>query len=442
MVKPLAVLIVEDNKSDAQLLVRMLTKAGYTLTYEHVDTGPQMLAALEKQTWDIVISDFSMPELDGHASLKILQETGLDIPFIVVSGTMGEETAVAMMKAGAHDYVMKGNLARLVPAVERELNQAKLRLERKQAEEELDESEEKFRKSMEFTPIPTAVAKNNGDLVFLNKHFIDTYGYTLQDLPTIETWFVLAYPDIEYRNYVLNDWGKRVADAIKNNTATLAAAYFATCKNGAVKTVEISAYFEKDFSIGLFQDITERKQAEDALRESEELFSFFLKHSPIYAYIKTVTPSESRNLKISDNYQDLLGFPASEMVGKTNEDLFPADFAAKMTADDWAVVSNGVVLNLDEDFNGRHYSSIKFPITQGDKTLLAGYSIDITERKQAEAQREAAFEALQKKIDELERWQSLTVGRELMMIELKKEINALLEQIGQPQKYKIADGTR
>ena len=106
MARPLAVLIVEDVESDAQLIVRMLTKAGYTLTFEQVESATQMRQALEKQAWEIVISDFSMPGLDGFASLKVFQEAGLDIPFIVVSGTMGEETAVAMMKAGAHDYLM------------------------------------------------------------------------------------------------------------------------------------------------------------------------------------------------------------------------------------------------------------------------------------------------------------------------------------------------
>ncbi|MBI9081868.1 MAG: PAS domain S-box protein [Pseudodesulfovibrio sp.] len=137
MDKPLAVLIAEDAESDAQLIVRMLEKAGYALTYEQVETPSQMRRALEKQPWDIVISDFSMPEMDGYATLKLLQETKQDIPFIVVSGTMGEETAVAMMKAGAHDYVMKDKLARLVPAVERELIQAEERRERKRAEKQI-----------------------------------------------------------------------------------------------------------------------------------------------------------------------------------------------------------------------------------------------------------------------------------------------------------------
>lgn len=153
MAKPLAVLIVEDSENDAQLLVRILTKAGYPLTFEQVETAAQMRSALEKKPWDIVISDFSMPEMDGHGALKILQETGLDIPFIVVSGVVGEETAVTMMKAGAQDYVMKDNLARLVPAVERELKQVENRRESKQVEQQKQERVKELRLSYGLTYI-------------------------------------------------------------------------------------------------------------------------------------------------------------------------------------------------------------------------------------------------------------------------------------------------
>lgn len=140
-----------------------------------------------------------------------------------------------------------------------------------------------------------------------------------------------------------------------------------------------------------YVDITERKRAAAALRESNEILSLFMKHSPIFAYIKAVTPTESRVLKASENFRDLIGIPGSELAGKTMEDLFPAEFAAKMTADDWAVVSSGKTLELDEDLNGRRYTTLKFPIFLSGRNLLAGYSIDITDRERMqEALREQA----------------------------------------------------
>jgi diguanylate cyclase (GGDEF)-like protein len=132
---PIRVLIVEDSEDDAQLLVRELRRGGYDPTHERVDTPQAMNAALDGGTWDIVFSDYTMPHFSGTAALALLRERGLDLPFIFLSGTIGEDTAVAAMKAGAHDYIMKGSLKRLVPAVDRELREAEVRLERRQADE-------------------------------------------------------------------------------------------------------------------------------------------------------------------------------------------------------------------------------------------------------------------------------------------------------------------
>ncbi|MGH7404720.1 MAG: ATP-binding protein [Candidatus Methylomirabilales bacterium] len=137
MSTPLRLLIVEDSEDDALLAVREFRRAGYDVTFERVDTSGAMATALAQQTWDLVIADYTMPHFSGRDALDLLKQTGLDIPFIFVSGTIGEERAVAAMKAGAQDYIIKGNVRRLVPAVERELREAEGRRERKRLEEEV-----------------------------------------------------------------------------------------------------------------------------------------------------------------------------------------------------------------------------------------------------------------------------------------------------------------
>jgi signal transduction histidine kinase/DNA-binding response OmpR family regulator len=133
----LCLLIVEDSEMDTALLLRELRKGGYVPTHIRVDTPSKMREALETQQWDIIISDFIMPQFSGLEALKILQEMDLDIPFIVLSGQIGENTAVETMKAGAQDYIIKGNLKRLIPAIQRELVEADNRRQRKRAEENL-----------------------------------------------------------------------------------------------------------------------------------------------------------------------------------------------------------------------------------------------------------------------------------------------------------------
>ena len=147
-------------------------------------------------------------------------------------------------------------------------------------------------------------------------------------------------------------------------------------------------------------DISERKRAEEALRQSNELLSLFMKHSPIHAYIKEVTATESRVLLASDNFETMVGIPGSAMQGKTMAELFPAEFAAKMTRDDRAVITEGNVLKVDEDFDGRHYTTIKFPILLEGRSLLAGFTVDITERKQLEAALQRAHDELEQRVHE------------------------------------------
>ena len=131
---PLRVLVVKDSVDDTLLIAAELRRGGFDPVYERVETAASLQAALEVQAWDLIICDYSMPHLTGPMALAMFCQKGLDIPFISVSGTVGEETVAEMIKAGAHDYVMKGHLTRLVPAVKRELGAAQERRERRQAE--------------------------------------------------------------------------------------------------------------------------------------------------------------------------------------------------------------------------------------------------------------------------------------------------------------------
>ena len=126
-IQKLRVLIVEDSIADTKLLVHELRRAIDSVEFERVEDAEGMRLALRSRHWDLVVSDWSMPQFSALAALAIVQELALDIPFIVVSGAVGEEVAVQAMRMGAHDYLIKGNLTRLVPAIERELREAELR---------------------------------------------------------------------------------------------------------------------------------------------------------------------------------------------------------------------------------------------------------------------------------------------------------------------------
>ncbi len=139
MTKPLRLLIIEDSEDDALLLVRELRKGGYDPESLRVETRDAMLKALADDAWDLIISDYVLPSFSGTAALDVLRQSRKDLPFIIVSGNIGEDIAVDAMKAGAHDYIIKGNLKRLVPAVDRELREAESRRERDRAERLLAE---------------------------------------------------------------------------------------------------------------------------------------------------------------------------------------------------------------------------------------------------------------------------------------------------------------
>jgi two-component system cell cycle sensor histidine kinase/response regulator CckA len=175
---PLRLLIVEDAEDDAALVVRELGRAGYDVSHVRVDDEASMRAALRSRTFDVVVSDHAMPRFSAAAALRVLTEHGIDLPFLIVSGSIPEDLAVSAMRAGAHDFVTKHQLARLVPAVQRELRDAAVRSERRTAERRLLESEARYRRFFEDDLTGDALFDADGRIVDCNPAFVRIFGFT------------------------------------------------------------------------------------------------------------------------------------------------------------------------------------------------------------------------------------------------------------------------
>ncbi len=169
MGKPLRVLIVEDSEDDARLLLRELRRGGFEPACERVEDADAMSAALGKGTWDAILCDYSLPKFSAPAALRLMKIAGLDLPFILVSGVIGEEKAVEVMKAGAQDFILKDKLARLVPAIERELAEALVHRERKRAEQQAATAHSRLIDAIENIPASFILYDSDERLLLCNK---------------------------------------------------------------------------------------------------------------------------------------------------------------------------------------------------------------------------------------------------------------------------------
>jgi PAS domain S-box-containing protein len=258
---PLRVLIIEDSEDDAVLVERQLRDGGYDPTVERVDTPEGVTAALDGKTWDAVIADYRLPRFDALGALTILRERGLDLPFLVVSGSIGEDIAVAAMKAGAHDYIMKDNLARLVPAIERELREAAGRRERRRAEEQLHASEARCRILFENAHDAIGVWDESGKLIDANQAYCDLLGYSREEL---------------LGGGVPPDGGETLPDLLGRlrEAGTLRGEFPVLHRDGSQRIADVNGMrVAPGLYMSILRDTTERKALERQLQQAQRVES-------------------------------------------------------------------------------------------------------------------------------------------------------------------------
>ncbi|MDP4290105.1 MAG: PAS domain S-box protein [Bacteroidota bacterium] len=267
MEKPIHILIIEDNESDAELIVRHLMKAERNITYEIVDNDLQMKSALEFHQCDIVICDYSLPQFNAVEALRKFKEFQIDIPFIVVSGAVGEETAVEVMKAGAHDYVMKDNLTRLVPVFHRELAEAEMRRKHKTAEKQILLQAQ----LLDLISQSVIMVDKSNIITYWNKASEYLYGWSADEVIGLNLKEVLIQHasvhafshDIKKSMFKGENWSFEMTVIKKDGSSV---PIFTTHTPILDQNGELNAV------IGISYDIIERKKTEEAmLRKIEEL---------------------------------------------------------------------------------------------------------------------------------------------------------------------------
>ncbi len=387
MKKSIRVLVVEDSEDDAILEVNELRNGGYDPTYERVETPEAMREALRNKKWNCIISDYSMPQFSGLDALHELQKSGIDIPFILVSGTVGEDVAVAAMKAGAHDYIIKDDLTRLTPAIERELREAEIRRQRKRAEEILQTNEQLL--SLIYSNVSDVLfylAVEQDDrfrFISVNRAFLEATGLTENQI--VGKLFQEVIPE-PAQALVLGNYKEavRTKKAIRWEEVSV---YPAGKKYGDVRvTPIIDANGNCTHLIGVVHDITERKQTEENLRKlssavEQTADSIFITNKN--GIIEYVNPA----------FEERTGYTKEEAIGQTPRIVKSGEHNEEFYQELWKTLLSGQTFRrvfINKRKNGELYYEEKTitPLKdeQGNISHFVSAGRDITDRKRAETQ--------------------------------------------------------
>ncbi len=383
---PIRMLLVEDTDVDAEIIVKTLRKSGFNVTFERVDTSEGMSAALKRQAWEVVIADYSLSKFSTLDALEIMKDEELDIPFIIVSDAIGEETVVAAMKVGAHDYLMKDNLARLAPAISREMREAKIRRERR----EFQISERRYKTLAEAVPVGIFRADPNGDCIYVNERWSDIAGLSAKNAKG-DGWMKALHP--KDRDRVTREWHHAVKEQIPFVSEFRFQSPMEEFTWVVCQAVPEKSRRKVEGYIGTVTDITDRKAVEKVLKESQERFQIVSELTSDYAYAFRVEPNGKLVCEwVTGALFRITGYTSEELLslGGWESLVYPHDLSVPFAQ--LKVLLTGqpkvVEYRIHSKKGGirwmRDYGHPVWDREQNRVTYIYGAIQDITERKQVE----------------------------------------------------------
>jgi PAS domain S-box-containing protein len=393
--KILRVLNIEDSERDAMLLARHLSRAGYKIISERVDTSAAMKVAVESKEWDIILCDYAMPQFSAPEALELLKETGIDIPFIIISGTIGEEVAVEAMLGGAHDYLMKDNLTRLVAAIERELQEAANRRARRIAEAALRESEDRYRDLVENSRDLICTHDLRGRILSINETAAKSLGHKQRFLIGRDICDAIMYEFEEgFDGYIT----ALLQDGIVQGTVPIKTKSGETRMWNYTNTLRTEGVAEPIVR-GMAHDVTLQKQAEESLKASEaELRALFAAMTDVIL----VLDDKGRHLKMAPS-RPVVGYKSeNERIGKTLHEVFSEENAGFFLEHITRALNEGCMhrteYSLPVGESEIWFEGSVSPMTENSVIWVAR---DITERKQAEKEQARLNNQLQSQRERL-----------------------------------------
>jgi len=427
----LRVLIIEDSEDDASLIIRELKKGGYNPVYDRVESAAAMEKSLEEKQWDIILCDYTLPEFTAPSAISMLKETNIDIPIIIVSGTMGEEKAIDCMRLGAQDYILKRNMFRLCPAIARELAEAEVRNKRKQAEEARRESEERYRKITKCIPDLVWTMDFSGQFNYANDAVERTHGWTVDEILKLNLQDLVSPQQFAKNAALIEKELTKAVDPQYDRNTIFSYESEEIRKDGSTFWAEINAtsLWSDDGKpigiIGITRDITERKRTERVLREKDERLRGITKHLPgIIFQFYAKDNGENGISYASENMQEMFGITANA------ENLLPL-FISQVHEEDrdrfMTSIETAVETGNYWNFEGRFFvmtsgnmiwfQGMASPTRHEDQIVLDGILLNITERKKAEMK-------LQQTLDSLKRATGTTIQVLVSALEAKDPYTA------------------